>query len=180
MPAAVETTTAAIAEALAAPVANWVDEGEQSEARVEARTFAFSEPLEPGAVPYALVGLSPDCLADLGQLPPPGKATVFGVVAVEPAEVWRVLFAAASTGGPYESGCYGAYGRLHAWRALAGLAGARADASPGEVEEHVRRFAWYRFGADTPWFHRVVWDLGVLAVGPDRRRLAFLAATATD
>ncbi|MFF2655851.1 DUF6183 family protein [Kitasatospora sp. NPDC058032] len=180
VPAAVETTTAAIAEALAAPVANWVDEGEQSEARVEARTFAFAEPLEPGAVPYALVGLSPDCLADLGELPPPGRATAFGVVAVEPAEVWRVLFAAASTGGPYESGCYGAYGQLHAWRALAALAGARADASPGEVEEHVRRCAWYRFGADTPWFHRVVWDLGVLAVGPDRRRLAFLAATATD
>ncbi|MFE6872400.1 DUF6183 family protein [Kitasatospora sp. NPDC057692] len=179
VPEAVETTTAAIAEALAAPVANWVDE-EESETRIEARTFAFAEPLEPDAVPHALVALRPDCLADLGELPRPGEETAFGVVAVEPAEVWQVLFGAASTGGPYESGCYGAYGRLHAWRALAELAGAPADASPGELEEHVRRCAWYRFAADTPWFHRVVWDLGVLAVGQDRRRLAFLAATATD
>ncbi|MFD4903639.1 DUF6183 family protein [Kitasatospora purpeofusca] len=47
------------------------------------------------------------------------------------------------------------------------------------MEARVRACAWYRFGADTPWFLRVVWDLGVLAVSPDRL-LAVPAATTTD
>ncbi|WP_405826545.1 DUF6183 family protein [Streptomyces sp. NBC_01390] len=34
------------------------------------------------------------------------------VVALPLARAWRVLFAAASTGGAYNSGAYGAYGRL--------------------------------------------------------------------
>ncbi|MFB7471783.1 DUF6183 family protein [Kitasatospora sp. NPDC056184] len=180
VPAVVETTTAATAAAVAAAVANWAEHPDEPEGRFEARTFAFAEPLEPDAVPGALVALGLDCLADLGDLPDPGEETGFGVVAVEAAEVWQVLFAAASTGGAYDSGCHGAYGRLQAWRSLAALAGAPADASAGEAEEYVRGGAWYRFGAATPWFHRVVWDLGVLAVAPDRRRLAVLAATTTD
>ncbi len=36
------------------------------------------------------------------------------------------------------------------------------------------------YGADTPWFHRVVWELGVLALSPDGRHLSVLAATTTD
>ncbi|MER5351474.1 DUF6183 family protein [Kitasatospora sp. NPDC002551] len=180
VPTAVETTTAAATAAMAAAVADWSDDPEEPEGRVEARTFAFADPLEPDAVPGALVALGLDCLVDLGDLPGPGEETAFGMVAVEPAEVWQVLFAAASTGGAYAPGRYGAYGRLRAWRSLAALAGAPADASAGEVEEYVRGCAWYRFGAATPWFHRVVWDLGVLAVAPDRRRLAVLAATTTD
>ncbi|KJY35524.1 DUF6183 family protein [Streptomyces sp. NRRL S-495] len=177
--AVVETTTAATARAMASAVANWADHPEEPEGRVEARTFAFPEPLEPDAVPGTLVALGLDCLADLGELPEPGRKTAFGVVPVEAAEVWRLLFAASSSGGAYDSACYGAYGRLHAWRSLAALAGAPPDAPPSEVEAHVRACAWYRFGAETPWFHRVVWDLGVLAVSPDRR-LAVLAATTTD
>ncbi|MFJ4791993.1 DUF6183 family protein [Kitasatospora purpeofusca] len=43
-----------------------------------------------------------------------------------------------------------------------------------------RACARYRFGADTPWFRRVVRDLGVLGVSPDLRSLAVLAATTTD
>ncbi|MFE2111214.1 hypothetical protein ACFXAF_35865 [Kitasatospora sp. NPDC059463] len=64
-------------------------EGEQSEARVEARTFTLAEPLAPRVVPHALLARGPDCLADLGELPGPGAKTAFGVVAVEPARVWR-------------------------------------------------------------------------------------------
>ncbi|WP_244215425.1 DUF6183 family protein [Kitasatospora purpeofusca] len=179
-PAAVETTTAATVRAVAAAVANWAEHPEEPEGRVEARTFAYPEPLEPGALPGALVALGLDCLTDLGELPEPGRKTAFGVVPVEAAEVWRFLFAASSTGGAYDSACYGAYGRLHAWRSLAALAGAPPDAPASEVEANVRACAWYRFSADTPWFHRVVWDLGVLAVSPDGRRLAVLAATTTD
>ncbi|WP_344339967.1 DUF6183 family protein [Kitasatospora putterlickiae] len=180
VPPAVETTTVATAALMATAVEDWAEDPEETEGRFEARTFTFAEPLEPPAVPVALVSLGLDCLAALGDLPEAGQETAFGVVAAEPAEVWQVLFAAASTGGAYVSGRFGAYGRLHAWRSLAALAGAPADASPGEVEEHVRGCAWYRFGAATPWFHRVVWDLGVLAVARDGRRLAVLAATTSD
>ncbi|KOV11611.1 hypothetical protein ADK60_34375 [Streptomyces sp. XY431] len=178
--AAMETTAVATARAMASAVANWAEHPEEPEGRVEARTFAFPEPLEPDALPGALVALGLDCLTDLGELPKPGRKTAFGVVPVEAAEVWRFLFAASSTGGAYDSGCYGAYGRLHAWRSLAALAGAPSDAPASAVEAHVRSCTWYRFGADTPWFHRVVWDLGVLALSQDRRRLAVLAATTTD
>ncbi|MFE6749409.1 DUF6183 family protein [Kitasatospora purpeofusca] len=190
--AAVETTTAATARAMASAVANWAEHPEEPEGRVEARTFAFAEPLGsdvstdvstdvlPDALPGVLVALGLDCLTDLGELPEPGRKTAFGVVPVEAAEVWRFLFAASSTGGAYDSACYAAYGRLHAWTSLAALAGAPPDAPASEVEARVRACAWYRFGADTPWFHRVVWDLGVLALSPDRRRLAVLAATTTD
>ncbi|MFD7417613.1 DUF6183 family protein [Kitasatospora purpeofusca] len=177
---AVETTTAATARAMASAVANWAEHPEEPEGRVEARTFAFAEPLEPDGVPGALLSLGLDCLTDLGELPEPRRRTAFGVVPVEAAEVWQLLFAASSTGGAYDSACYGAYGRLHAWRSLALLAGVPPDAPPSEVEARVRECTWYRFGADTPWFHRVVWDLGVLAVSPDGRRLAVLAATTTD
>ncbi|SDT29891.1 hypothetical protein SAMN05216371_1815 [Streptomyces sp. TLI_053] len=178
--AAVETTTDATARAMASAVANWADHPEEPEGRVEARTFALAEPLDAEAVPAVLVRLGLDCLSELGELPKPGARTAFGVVAVEPAEVWQLLFAASSTGGAYDSACYGAYGRLHAWRSLAALAGAPADAPPSEVEASVRACSWYCFGADTPWFHRVVWDLGVLTVSPDGRHLAVLAATTTD
>ncbi|MFJ8433160.1 DUF6183 family protein [Kitasatospora sp. NPDC094019] len=177
---AVETTAAVTARAMASAVANWADHPEEPEGRVEARTFAFAEPLEAEAVPGVLVALGLDCLMDLGDLPKPGAKTAFGVVAVEPAEVWRMLFAASSTGGAYDSACYGAYGRLGAWHSLTALAGISADAPPSEVEARVRACTWYRFGADTPWFHRVVWDLGVLTVSPDGRHLAVLAATTTD
>ncbi|WP_406111557.1 DUF6183 family protein [Kitasatospora purpeofusca] len=178
--AAVETTTAATARAMTSAVANWAERPEEPEGRVEARTFAFAEPLEADTVPGALLALGLDCLTDLGDLPEPGTKTAFGVVPVEAAEVWQFLFAASSTGGAYDSACYGAYGRLHAWRSLAALAGAPPDAPASEVEARVRECTWYRFGADTPWFHRVVWDLGVLALSPDGRRLAVLAATTTD
>ncbi|WP_307180176.1 DUF6183 family protein [Streptomyces canus] len=39
----------------------------------------------------------------------------------QPEDVWQMLFAEASTGGAYNNGEYGAYGRLAAWRSLAAL-----------------------------------------------------------
>jgi hypothetical protein len=39
---------------------------------------------------------------------------------------------------------------------------------------------WYRFAPDTDWFEHVAWDLALVAVSPDGRRLAVLAATDTD
>jgi hypothetical protein len=91
-----------------------------------------------------------------------------------------VLFAAASTGGAYNSGSRGAYGRLTAWRSLAALAGCPEGAAFEEVETRAGDCIWYGFAADTKWFEQVAWDVGLAALTPDRRRLLVLAATDTD
>ncbi|GAT70881.1 hypothetical protein PS9374_06569 [Planomonospora sphaerica] len=170
VPSAAETTTEPAAEAISAAVANWAEE---SNGRFEARTFDLTEPLETGAVPALLMALGLACLDGSGR-------SGFSVWSCPPSHAWRVLFAAASTGGAYNSGCHGAYGRLAAWRSLAGLSGAPEGASAAEVERRVRECAWFGFDGATPWFDQVAWDIGLAALTPDGRHLAVLAATDTD
>lgn len=171
LPSTEETTTRATAMAMAKAVANWANE---SNGRIEARMFDFAEPLDARSVPHALLALGLECLRGAG------KKTALSVDVRPLAQAWRVLFAAASTGGAYNSGSFGAYGRLAAWQSLAALAGGREGATAGEVEARVRECVWYGFDADTKWFERVAWDIGLAALAPDRRRLAVLAATDTD
>lgn len=86
-----------------------------------------------------------------------------------------------SMGGMYSTGVDGAYGRLWAWRSLAGLSGTAADASADEVERHASQSTWFHFEADAEWFHNELCaDYGIATLSPDRRRLAVLAATDTD
>jgi hypothetical protein len=171
VPAVEETTTEAAATGIGAAVANWAEE---SNGRIEARVFELADPLPAESVPSALLALGLECLNGAG------RKTGFSVAACPPDRAWQLLFAAASTGGAYNSGAYGAYGRLAAWQSLAGLAGA-AENDPAEaVEARARACTWYGFGADTKWFERVAWDIGLAALSPERRRLAVLAATDTD
>ncbi|MEW2317413.1 DUF6183 family protein [Streptomyces bauhiniae] len=171
VPSVEETTTQAAAGAMAKAVANWAEE---SNGRIEARLFVFAEPLDAGSVPEALLTLGLECLRGAG------KKTELSVTACAPAQVWRVLFAAASSGGAYNSGSYGAYGRLAAWQSMAALAGCPEGAAVSEVEARVRDGTWHVFDADTEWFEQVAWDIGVAALAPGRRDLAVLAATDTD
>ncbi|MFB8242978.1 DUF6183 family protein [Kitasatospora purpeofusca] len=171
VPTAEETTTTAAASAMGTAVDNWVEE---SNGRSEARVFDLAEPLHAESVPAALLTLGLECLHRTG------KKTALSAAACSPAQAWRVLFAAASTGGAYNSGSYGAYGRLAAWQSLAALAGSPEGASAAEVEAQVLDCVWHSFGADTEWFWQVAWDIGLAALSPDRRRLAVLAATDTD
>ncbi|MGW0119445.1 DUF6183 family protein [Streptomyces sp. NPDC003327] len=170
-PKAVETTSPSRAAAMGAAVANWTAE---SNGRVEARVFDLAEPLDAAAIPGALLTLGLDCLAGVDE-----GSGLWGSVR-EPAGAWRVLFAAASTGGAYGYGEFGAYGRLAAWRSLAALAGGPEGASAAEVEARAADCVWYGFVAHTEWFEQVAWDLGVAALSPGRKRLAVLAATDTD
>ncbi|MFD5559857.1 DUF6183 family protein [Kitasatospora griseola] len=85
------------------------------------------------------------------------------------------MFAAASTGGAYNHGVQGAYGRLAAWQSPAAL----ADAGLPTAEARATACHWFTFDAPAPWFDRIVWDFGPAALTPDRRRLAVLAATDT-
>ncbi|MFF7643706.1 DUF6183 family protein [Streptomyces canus] len=171
VPSVEETTTPAVAKGISAAVANWAEE---SNGRIEARVFDLAAPLDVESVPSALLALGLECLKAAG------RKTAFSVMACPPDRAWRVLFAAASSGGAYNSGARGAYGRLAAWQSLAGLAGAAEGVPVETVEARAWECAWYGFDADTKWFERVAWDIGLAAVSPERRRLAVLAATDTD
>ncbi|KPI15666.1 hypothetical protein OK074_2111 [Actinobacteria bacterium OK074] len=158
-------------ESVSAAVSNWAEE---SNGRVEARSFASEGPLEEPDVPAALLGLGLDCLAGYD------RRSDFTVSRVDIGQAWWVLFAAASTGGAYNHGLYGAYGRLSAWRSLGGLAGVAEGAGAEELGARVATCSWYSFGASTPWYFQVAWDIGLAALDPDRTTLTVLAATDTD
>ncbi|EGX56187.1 hypothetical protein SZN_29140 [Streptomyces zinciresistens K42] len=172
VPSAEETTTEAVTKGIGAAVTNWADE---SNGRIEARTFDLAASLAVESVPSTLMALGLKCLEGAGT-----KKTSLSVAACPPEHAWRVLFAAASTGGAYNSGARGAYGRLAAWQSMAGLSGTAYDSPAEEVEARARACAWYAFSANTKWFERVAWDIGLVAVSPDSRQLAMLAATDTD
>lgn len=176
VPAAAEATSPQLAAAMSSAVANWAEE---SNGRIEARVFDLAGPLDAGAVPAALLTLGLESLAGAGA-GAGRKRAALSVAACPPAQAWRVLFAAASTGGAYNSGSHGAYGRLAAWQSLAALAGVADGAGAAEVEARVAECAWFGFGARTDWFEQVAWDIGLAALSPDRHRLAVLAATDTD
>lgn len=141
----------------------------------DAWVFMPDEPVAPERVPALLPTLPMSCVDGLG---PTGRFEV----AVRPlADIWRLLFATASMSGMGSSGVQAAYGRLWAWRSIAGLSGAPAGASAEEVERHARQSTWFHFEADGDWFHNEIGsDYGIAALAPDHRRLAVLAATDTD
>lgn len=137
--------------------------------------FLLDEPVAPERVPALLPTLPMPCVDGLG---PEDR---FEVVIRPPDEIWRLLFATASMGGMFDSGVHGGYGRLWAWRSIAGLCGAPVGASAEEVEDRARQCTWFHFEADTEWFHGDIdSDYGIAALSPDRRRIAVLAATDTD
>lgn len=171
LPQATDTTTEEFSEAAAAAVANWAEE---SNGRSEAGMYDLAEPVEAKGLPDLLVTLGLECLKGVG----PRKRLALSSCQAEHA--WRMLFSAASTGGAYNNGEYGAYGRLAAWRSIAALSGAFTAAPFGEVERNARACDWYSFGAATKWFERVAWDIGLVSVAPGARRMAVLAATDTD
>jgi hypothetical protein len=171
IPAAREMTAPSMASVMAVAVAGWAEE---SNGRIEARVFDLAEPVDAEVVPDMLAAVGLECLSGLRQ------RSRFSISSCPPAQPWRMLFFAASVGGAYNQGWFGAYGRLAAWRSLAGISGAAEGASAAEVERRVQECDWFSFDADTDWFEQVAWDIGLAAVRPGRQRLAVLAATDTD
>jgi hypothetical protein len=167
----VEETDPALAVRIASPVAGWQ---ERSNGLVEARAFGLARRLDAGRLSTAV-------LRSLG-LESVGDAGAAGVRAVRltPAQAFNRLFSAACSGGAYPSGLGGAYSRLAAWRSVAGLAGAPEGEGVDAVAERAGRCAWVSFHAASGWFYDIAWDLGILALRPDGRSIAVLAATDTD
>ncbi|MFF4183591.1 DUF6183 family protein [Streptomyces sp. NPDC001691] len=167
LPGVRETTTPATGELIAAAARNWA---EDSNGWLEARVFEFVEPLAAAGLPAALGTIGLECTAVAAQV---SLGRCF------PVEVWEVLFNAAAEGGAYESAEYGAHGRLAAWRSLAGLTGVAEGTPVAEVEALVAAYRWYGFDTDSGWLRHQGWDLAVVALSPNGRRLAVLAATDT-
>jgi hypothetical protein len=171
IPAATDATTDSSVSAITAAVANWAEE---SNGTIEARVFTLAGAVTGETVAGTLVTLPLRCLRGVG------RRTGLSVARSDPTTVWQTLFAAAADGGAYNSGAHGAYGRLAAWRSVAGLVGAPDDAPVAELERRAMDHSWYEFDADTDWYCRIAWDLGLVVVAPDGRRLTVLAATDTD
>ncbi|MCA6092018.1 DUF6183 family protein [Streptomyces sp. SCA3-4] len=163
-----DVTTVRLAEAITGPPeqGNW--------GAHDVGVFTTERPVTPEELPGVVASLPMECLEGLGA----EHRFVFAPCSL--GEVWRVLFATASGAGVYGPGVYGAYGRLSAWWSLAGLAGAQPGAGPAEVEEQASACTWMRFEADSEWFHNEINDYGIVALAPDGRRIAVLAATDTD
>ncbi|MEE1785767.1 DUF6183 family protein [Streptomyces sp. SP17BM10] len=165
-----ETGVPATVEAMGAAVAHWLA---QSNGKLAAQEFWLPDPLAPEDVP-ALFELLP-------LTPWPADEAPARLHPSSPDLALRTLLTAALRAPAYGHGCYGAYGRLAAWRSLGALTGSPSDAPVAEVADRVRRTSWFRLGtASAPWFHNVAWDLAVAALRPGGQELAVLAATDTD
>ncbi|MGW4633544.1 DUF6183 family protein [Nocardia sp. NPDC004415] len=171
VPSATETTTPAQVAQLESAVSNWQRE---SNGRTEIRTYRLSHRPDPAVAAALLDSLELACL-HAGH----PAATALAVTASTPARVWSILFGAAANGGAYNSGDGAAYGRLAAWRSLGALCGATEFDTVDQIIARASDTHWFTFEADTDWFERVAWDLGIVALTPEPG-MSILAATDTD
>lgn len=159
----------AVTARLLAAVLPWT-EGRRGKA--EAKVFALAPSVDHGAVgSWLLRALALESTAATARLE-------CGRIAVE--GIFGPLFSAAANGGAYSAGLGGAFGRLAGWTSLGALVGADADAEPGAIEAIARRATFLTFRAPGPWFYDVAWDVGALALRPDGKTVAVLAATDND
>lgn len=158
--------------------------------QLEAAVFEAERPVTPEELPGTLAGLPMDCMSGAGCRGPLGgvpgvddadggaHAAHLAVVPTTAAEVWRQLFAAASSGsGDEREWRYGGYGRLAAWRSLAAMVGAGPEDPVAEVARRAGECAWYGFTMCGDWFICDDLDLGFAVLDAGRRRLAVLAGT---
>jgi hypothetical protein len=124
--------------------------------------------------------LSIDLLLSLGLecLTGAARDNVFAHL-LPPGDSFGLLLGAASGGGCYGPALEGAYGRLAAWQSCAALVGVPDETPVEEVAAQVQRTTWVSFSANTGWFYNIL-DLGLVALRPDGRSLAVLAATDSD
>lgn len=154
---------------LATAVRPWSD---ASNGKIEAKLFALEPAIDGGALGRWLLRVLPlDSTAGVARL----------VVERAPADaVFGALFSAASNGGAYSAGLGGAYGRRAAWTSLGALVGEGAGAAVAAIDAASSKCAFLTFRAPGPWFHDVAWDFGAVALRPDGRSVAVLAATDKD
>lgn len=132
---------------------------------------AFAVEGTPSGDPALVASLPLECFA--------GAREISWIHPYEPASVFANLFGMAATGAEYTQGEGGAYGRLYAWRALAGLTGAPPDSTLEALEARAHACAWTWFEADGEFFQQVINDLGIACRRPEGS-ISILAASTTD
>lgn len=162
-----ETTTENERRLISSAVDGWA---RSSNGQIEAGTFMADDLLPPDN--SYLLKLSLKSIA--------AESTDKLTAHLQAADAFAILFSAASSGGAYGGGCYGAYGRLLAWRSVAGLIGADERDSFADVSTLAEKCDWSSYEAANDWFYQVAWDIGLVCVRPGRKQVAILAATDTD
>ncbi|GAA2518893.1 DUF6183 family protein [Streptomyces gobitricini] len=140
-----------------------------SNGRVTAHVFTVEPALDRGDFGALFSRLPLACRRDAPELWTTTAGTVLGI-----------LRAAASGGGAYTLGSFGAYGRLAAWQSLAGLVGLPAHTPLPETARRAEQTHWYLFDTEADWFEAVAWDIAIAALRPGAQEIAVLAATDTD
>jgi hypothetical protein len=163
-----ERTCPERANLISAAVMNWKEE---SNGIIEARTFRV-DLSSRATLPVLLPRLGLECVGSTDGIHVRENAVV--------KDAFAVLFSAASSGGAYNSGNFAAYGRLLAWRSLAGLVGASANAPVRDIAMNSWNCQWCVFDAPSEWYYQVAWDIGVACFNPAHREVAVVAATDTD
>ncbi len=159
-------------------VASWAEE---SNGHWEAKTFAAApeiraEPLDK----YLLLSLDLDCVAGVREAAERDGTDRVRIFEIGPRQALAMLFRAAANGGDLGEGCFGAYGRLHAWQSFAGLCGAPGHTTIEGVIEVAQDTRWIFFSSPSDWFDDVINEFGLLAVRAGGGDLAVVAATDTD
>lgn len=165
LPAFVEIQDEKRVELIGAADENWRN---FSNGRNEVRIFEVS--------PYGSLSIE-KTLPALGIESAASGAKFEEVVTLE--AVFQHLFAISANGGAYSRGCCGAYGRLNAWKSLAGLCGTTLEMDAEEILETAMACRWGKFQGGE-WFYDIFWDLGVVCLNPEREELVVLAATDVD
>jgi len=94
--------------------------------------------------------------------------------------VVRELFTAAYCDPTFSAGLRGGYGRLKAWRSVAGLVRAPADASVHRVNELAARWTWLAFGLTWREPYWVDQEIAIGALSPGGNVLSLLICHDTD
>lgn len=164
-----DITVPEVAEAMSAAVRHWLEE---SNGMVAAQEFWSASSVS-----------ADDFAAVFERLPLTAWPTGETRARLHPAtsgRVLQVLLTTAVRSPAYGNGMFGAYGRLAAWRSLAGLVGAAPDAPINHTAMLVEQAHWFIADPSSDWFHQVAWDLAVAALRPGGQEIAVLTATDTD
>ncbi|MFF3444982.1 DUF6183 family protein [Streptosporangium sp. NPDC002721] len=137
-----------------------------------AAVIELPRPLDPREVASPRVNaFLPDALTTVGALN--GRRESLGDVVGE-------LFTAAYCDAVFQAGSRGGYGRVKAWRSIAGLTGAPADAPLHRVNELAARWTWLAFGLtrwEPYWVDR---EIAIGALSPEGNVLGLLVSHDTD
>ena len=156
-----ECTQAFIYKNIIEPIQKWH--------RFTAHVFEFNVPLEAKTLsPNVLSQLGAECFEDSDHI---------ALKAITLNGAYLDLFQTSL--GPIPEMQF-ASGRYRTWKALGGLSGAPSDASVEEINTLCNECWWFGFNADGKWFYDNSLDIGLIALRPDGKSLALLAATATD